>query len=1006
MDDGGPRRGTSRGSHVVAETETATRLAHKAMSATGSRSIRPLHWAVLLAAGALLPLIIYAALSALHSDDVVLTVPITRKSIADRSDYMGLHLRNGMKVLLSSNPETPTGVAMICVMVGSMTDPEEIQGLAHFTEHMLFMGSKKYPSEGALKTFVYGHGGNYNGFTKDDSTCYYFSVEADYLEGAVEILSDMFKQPLIQQSSSKREVHAVDTEYRRGLKTDYWRNLQIDKLTSDQTHDYHKFSVGNQKTLDEGATKMNSTLAREATKFFHKYYSAGIMNLGLHGKQPLSELKRMAVSNFADVQDKGIPPANWDYHPFKRSNRKLIKRMSDTEGHSLSLSFPMHDISKQLYPLKTLLEHKDKGGLHRYLITKGWMRSSSSQTKCIRGFCIFTTSFDLTDSGFNHWQDVVSHFFSYINFLKTHPLPDHYLQELDEILKIDYRFTSSFSLITQVQVMEKYNLSDLASAPYLLLDYEPHWIDEILHKLNPNNMRLMISSARFNGSTDRLEPLYSTEFSIEDLSQSSLDDWKTSTEGQNGYFYPPKNNWIPHNFSIHEKDEDWHAVPKLLVDDDRVRLWYFQDTSFNSPRSKAEIYLRTNAIREDRSRMGVSLVEDCFKRSIEEEAYGPAIGGLTAYFQSDIGGFRITVQGYNERLPELANLVLKNFMTFQLTEECFTLSKKSWLKNLKESERSSSSLHSFIRGRLIYHELSRRWRERETAMIRCTLPEARDLLNRIRRKLAAEVYVYGNIVQSDAYSVLNATKELLSVSEARLDDLKSLAEHSMKRGTINRLREHFDEQTLNSVYVYYEIGRREQTRNLVLTELFVNAIAAETSNVLRGRQQLGYSVGVVHERRSKTHGVAVYVESGSNTSFVESRIQDFVKRHVTTFLTDMSEETFQQHLTALVTKKRTKPKNVYESGDRFTAEIIDGNLLFNRTEIEAISAEVLTKADLITLHRRYMLNPTSSKALITLIESGPEREGDGKVETVRYDGSRTTFDTIEDYKKTLPLIEW
>lgn len=81
----------------------------------------------------------------------------------------------------------------------------------------------------------------------------------------------------------------------------------------------------------------------------------------------------------------------------------------------------------------------------------------------------------------------------------------------------------------------------------------------------------------------------------------------------------------------------------------------------------------------------------------------------------------------------------------------------------------------------------------------------------------------------------------------------------MKRGTVNRLREHFEEQSLNSVYVYFEIGRREQTRNLVLTELFVNAIAAETSNVLRGRQQLGYSVGVVHERRSKTHGKRIQI---------------------------------------------------------------------------------------------------------------------------------------------------
>lgn len=742
----------------------ATRLAHKAMTATGGRTLRPVHWLGLIAVCALVPLIVYAAWSVFHSnDDVVMVIPINRKSIADRSSYMGLKLRNGMNVLLASKPDTPTAVAMVCVLVGSMSDPEEIQGLAHFTEHMLFMGSKKYPMEGALKTYVYAHGGSYNGFTKDDTTCYYFTVEADYLEGAVDILSDMFKSPLIHQSSSKREVHAVDTEYRRELKSDHWRNLQLDKMTSDQSHDYHKFSVGNQKTLDEGATRMNSTLAWEARKFFNKYYSAGIINVGIQGKQSLAELKKMAVSRFIDIPDKGVPAASWSDHPFKRSNRLLLKRVSDTpEGHSLSLSFALHDVSKQLYPLKSLLEHKDKGGVHRLLISKGFVRSSGTWTKCIRGFCVFYVWFDLTDKGFDNWEHVVSYFFSYVDFIRSTPLPDYYLEELKAVLAIDYRFTSSFALITQVQLIEKYNLSDIASAPYLLIDYDPQWMNIILKKLTPDNMRILLTSARFNGTTDRIEPLYNTSYSKMPIPPENISYWKNANEGREEFYYPEQNRWIPRNFSIYHADEDWHSTPTLLADEDRFRLWYFQDTTFNSPRSKAEIYLRTNAIRDDKIRTGVALVEDCFKRSIEEAAYGPAVGGLSAYFQSDIGGFRVTVQGYNERLPELAHLVLNNFMKFELTEECFALSKKSWLKNLKVSERTSSSVHTFIRGRLIYEGLSRRWRERETAMIRCTLEEARGLLKKIQQNLAAEVYVYGNILRSDAYKVLNSTKELVT----------------------------------------------------------------------------------------------------------------------------------------------------------------------------------------------------------------------------------------------------
>ncbi|KAK6052644.1 peptidase, M16 family, partial [Cooperia oncophora] len=73
-------------------------------------------------------------------DDIV-------KSPSDQREYRGLELTNGLRVLLVSDPTTDKSAAAMDVNVGSLMDPWELQGLAHFCEHMLFLGTDKYPKE-------------------------------------------------------------------------------------------------------------------------------------------------------------------------------------------------------------------------------------------------------------------------------------------------------------------------------------------------------------------------------------------------------------------------------------------------------------------------------------------------------------------------------------------------------------------------------------------------------------------------------------------------------------------------------------------------------------------------------------------------------------------------------------------------------------------------------------------------------------------------------------------
>jgi secreted Zn-dependent insulinase-like peptidase len=62
-------------------------------------------------------------------------------------------------VLLVSDPAFNKSAASLEVQAGSLMDPEERQGLAHFLEHMLFLGNKKYPAVDEFSTYLESHGG-------------------------------------------------------------------------------------------------------------------------------------------------------------------------------------------------------------------------------------------------------------------------------------------------------------------------------------------------------------------------------------------------------------------------------------------------------------------------------------------------------------------------------------------------------------------------------------------------------------------------------------------------------------------------------------------------------------------------------------------------------------------------------------------------------------------------------------------------------------------------------
>ena len=88
----------------------------------------------------------------------------------DDRQYRLLTLDNDMPVLLISDPGTPKAAAALDVMVGSGDNPPGRAGLAHFLEHMLFLGTDKYPDAAEYERFITEHGGNRNAYTAFEHT--------------------------------------------------------------------------------------------------------------------------------------------------------------------------------------------------------------------------------------------------------------------------------------------------------------------------------------------------------------------------------------------------------------------------------------------------------------------------------------------------------------------------------------------------------------------------------------------------------------------------------------------------------------------------------------------------------------------------------------------------------------------------------------------------------------------------------------------------------------------
>uniref|UniRef100_A0A8C2CPS5 Insulin-degrading enzyme n=1 Tax=Cyprinus carpio TaxID=7962 RepID=A0A8C2CPS5_CYPCA len=867
------------------------------------------------------------------------------RSPEDKREYRGLEFTNGLKAVLISDPTTDKASAALDVHIGSLSDPENISGLAHFCEHMLFLGTEKYPKENEYSQFLSEHAGSSNAFTSGEHTNYYFDVSHEHLQGALDRFAQFFLCPLFDESCKDREVNAVDSEHEKNLMNDAWRLFQLEKATGNPKHPFSKFGTGNKLTLETRPSQQGIDIREELLKFHSTYYSSNLMGLCVLGRESLDDLTSMVVKLFGEVENKNVPVPEFPSHPFQEEHlRQFYKVVPIKDIRNLYVTFPIPDLQKYYksnpgHYLGHLIGHEGPGSLLSELKAKGWVNTLvGGQKEGAKGFMSFIINVDLTEEGLLHVEDIIFHMFQYIQKLRTEGPQEWVFQECKDLNTVAFRFKDKerprgyTSKVTGL--LHYYPLEEVLAAEYLLEEFRPDLIEMVLDKLRPENVRVAVVSKSFEGQTDRTEEWYGTQYKQEAITDDAIKKWQNAD--LNGKFkLPMKNEFIPTNFEIYPLEKDSPSVPTLIKDTAMSKVWFKQDDKFFLPKACLNFEFFSPFAYVDPLHCNMAyLYLELLKDSLNEYAYAAELAGLNYDLQNTVYGMYLSVKGYNDKQHILLKKIIEKMATFEVDEKRFDIIKEAYMRSLNNFRAEQPHQHAMYYLRLLMTEVAWTKDELRDALDDVTLPRLKAFIPQLLSRLHIEALLHGNITKQSALGMMQMLEDTL-IEHAHTkpllpSQLIRYREVQVPDGGWYVYQQRNDVHNNCGIEIYYQTDMQNTHENMLL-ELFCQIISEPCFNTLRTKEQLGYIVFSGPRRANGVQGLRFIIQSEKAPHYLESRVEAFLKT-MEKSVEEMGEEAFQKHIQALAIRRLDKPKKLAAECAKYWGEIISQHIKYLKSK--------------------------------------------------------------------------
>ena len=645
--------------------------------------------------------------------------------------------------------------ASLSVDVGSGANPHDRQGLAHFLEHMLFLGTARYPQPGEYKDFINRHGGSDNAYTAYDETNYFFEIEASQLEPALDRFAQFFIAPLFNPEYVERERQVVHSEF-LGRRTDDRRRVYAAaQQAMNPDHPFATFAVGNLETL---ADRPDSDVRQQLIAFYQRYYSANLMALAVVGRESLDVLESWVRARFAAVQNRNASGLEVNvplYRPGALPARLDV--VPERESFSLAFRFPTPPVraywrSKPAVHLSHLLGHEGESSLLAELKRRGWAQGLSAGT----GFdddsgATIDVNVALTPEGARHTDEIATLLFAYVDLIRRDGVERWLFDENARLAAIGFRFREKSSPITLARslasMQHEVPQSDVLRAPYAYDRWRPELVHTLLDAMRPDNV--LITRVAPDLEVDRKAPWYETPYRITPIDESSLARWRGAGPDAPTLAMPAPNPFIPEDLTMLAGDAA--DAPREHMSKPGFRLWHLSDDHFDLPKADFFFSVRSPVANDSPrhsvlARLYVNMVND----SLDAFAYPADLAGLSFRLYPHSRGFSVRISGYDDRQSVLLERILEALASPRIDAKRFEIIKAEYKRGLENSRRNQPYKRTMARLRDVVLQPS--WTLAEKLAVIDTVSAAQ--LERYARRLLSQVQVvaltHGNLDAEDA----------------------------------------------------------------------------------------------------------------------------------------------------------------------------------------------------------------------------------------------------------------
>lgn len=906
-----------------------------------------------------------------HAAAVANATTEIRKPAIDKRQYRFLALPNGLRVLLVSDAEADKSAASLLVESGSHDEPADRPGLAHFLEHMLFLGTEKFPQPDGYQAYIGTHGGTNNAYTAADHTNYFFDIAPTHFEGALDQFAQFFIAPTFATDYVDREMKAVHSEYQMQLRDDGWRGSAVQRLAFSPAHPASRFTIGSLETLADrdGASTRDALI-----DFYNRHYDPRQMILALYGPQPLAALEQAAVTHFAAIPQRSQRPERAHMPLFTDEHgARLLRYKPEKNIRVLTFTFAVPPVDAYFREnptnyLMNLLGHEGEGSLHAWLKAQGWIQSlGAGAGRVDAANALFEIEMELTEAGLQHVADIGDALFGYLALATRDGIRADAYDEQSRLaeLAFDYRdpqpAASTVTALTRSLML--FPVADVLRGNAVMERFDAPLIARYLAALTAE--RVLVSLASPDAETAATETYFKVPYKLDVLPAAWLARWKEATPRPE-FAIPGANPFVPDDLALVPEGTAPRPAPAAIGGAPGATLWHLADASFGAPRANVIVRLGSCAPMAPVDVAYATLYARLVQDHLNTFAYPALLAGLAFTVDVDERGLRVAISGYADKQDVLLDAALTALATQPIRDDRFAVMREQLLLDWANFIRERPATQAMTElGRLVNRPSTDP--EELSAALQPATPATLDVWR--RRMLQAstvELLAHGNVNANEAAGLRDIALRHVPARGCRTPR-RDVVE--MTTAQVRELRIPHDD----AAFVLYVQGETRSDAERARFGLLAHMLREAYFTDLRTERQFGYLVSASPAVFSRVPGLTFVVQSPvAAPDQILQATQAFLTAYADT-LAGLDEVGFDAERSGFLTRLLARDRNLTDRTARFARDLDDDTYTFDTRERIAAVVGQLTLADMRAFYSHVLA--LAQKRTLTVFSRGRFESG-------------------------------